>query len=33
LSLAEREPYKRVGDNWATRAGLRAHKRTKLGSI
>ena len=26
LNLVEREPYKRVGDNWATRAGRRAHK-------
>jgi len=26
LLLSEREPYLRVGDNWATRAGRRAHK-------
>lgn len=26
LQLVEREPYLRVGDNWATRAGRRAHK-------
>jgi hypothetical protein len=26
LLLSEREPYVRVGDNWATRAGRRAHK-------
>lgn len=26
LQLVERDPYLRVGDNWATRAGRRAHK-------
>ena len=25
LELIEREPFRRVGDNWATRAGRRAH--------
>jgi hypothetical protein len=26
LQLAEKDPYLRVGDNWATRAGRRAHR-------
>ncbi|MDP3854503.1 hypothetical protein [Phenylobacterium sp.] len=26
LELIEREPFRRVGDNWATRAGRRAHE-------
>ena len=26
LELVEREPFRRVGDNWATRAGRRAHE-------
>lgn len=29
LQLVEREPYLRVGDNWATRAGRRAHAALK----
>ncbi len=27
LQFLEPEPYLRVGDNWATRAGRRAHRR------
>lgn len=29
LQLLERDPYLRVGDNWATRAGRRAHEAMK----
>lgn len=29
LQLVERDPYLRVGDNWATRAGRRAHQALK----
>lgn len=29
LVLTKRDPYLRVGDNWATRAGRRAHAQFK----